>query len=80
MLKRVDRAVYALGQELVAGVRIPGGYRTFGLAEGGVGYVADGLPSDAVTVLSDLARRVTSGEISVPSNDQSLADFIAGLR
>jgi len=80
MLKRVDRAVYALGQELVAGVRIPGGYRTFGLAEGGVGYVADGLPSDAVTVLSDLARRVTSGEISVPSNDQSLADFISGLR
>ncbi len=80
MLKRVDRAVYALGQELVAGVRIPGGYRTFGLAEGGVGYVADGLPSEVVTVLSDLARRVTSGEISVPSNDQSLADFVAGLR
>ena len=42
--------------------------------------MADGLPSEVVTVLSDLARRVTSGEISVPSNDQSLADFVAGLR
>ncbi|PKL23889.1 MAG: BMP family ABC transporter substrate-binding protein [Spirochaetae bacterium HGW-Spirochaetae-3] len=80
MLKRVDRAIYALGQELVSGIPIAGGYRTFGLAEGGVGYVAAGLPDDAVTLLSDLARRVSSGDISVPADDQALADFIAMLR
>ena len=80
MLKRVDRAVYALGQELVSGVRIAGGYRTFGLAEGGVGYVATGLPDAAVTLLSDLARRVGSGELAVPADEQALADFIATLR
>ncbi|PKL07601.1 MAG: BMP family ABC transporter substrate-binding protein [Spirochaetae bacterium HGW-Spirochaetae-7] len=80
MLKRVDRAVYSIGQELVSGIPVAGGYRTFGLAEGGVGYVAEGLPPDAVTVLSDLARKVTSGEIAVPADDQALAEFISTLR
>jgi basic membrane protein A len=80
MLKRVDRAVYALGQELMTGVKVAGGYRTYGLAEGGVGYVARGLPPEAVTLLSDLARRVSSGELAVPADEQALADFIATLR
>lgn len=80
MLKRVDRAIYAIGQELVSGVPVVGGYRTFGLAEGGVGYVAAGLPPDAVTVLSDLARKVSSGEIAVPADEQALADYVSSLR
>ncbi|MDX9898664.1 MAG: BMP family ABC transporter substrate-binding protein [Spirochaetia bacterium] len=80
MLKRVDRVVYALGQELLSDVPIPGGYRTFGISEGGVGYVASGLPADVVTTLSDLARRIGSGELIVPKDEQALADFIDILR
>ena len=80
MLKRVDRAIYALGQELLADVPIAGGYRTFGIAEGGVGYVASGLPADVVTMLSDLASRIASGALLIPKDEQSLADFIAVLK
>jgi basic membrane protein A len=80
MLKRVDNVVYAIGRELSSGVAIAGGYRTFGLAEGGVGYVSAGLTPEAVTVLSGLASRVASGDIRVPSDEQSLADFVSVLR
>lgn len=80
MLKRVDRAVYAIGQELLSGVPINGGYRTFGLAEGGVGYVAEGLPPDIITTLSELSQRIGSGDLVVPKDEQSLAEFIENLR
>jgi len=80
MVKRVDRAVYSLGRELLSGAPIAGGYRNFGLSDGGVGYVAPGLPPEAVTVLADLSRRIVAGEIAVPADEQALADFIAGLR
>lgn len=76
MLKRVDKAVFALGRELLSGKPIQGGYRTFGLASGGVGYVSEGLPAETVAFLSSLARRVASGEIVVPSDDQALANFM----
>jgi len=80
VLKRLDEAVRSLGEELLAGTPIVGGYRTLGLAEGGVDYVARGLPDDIAATLSDLSLRVATGEIVVPADEQALSDFIAMLR
>jgi len=79
MLKRVDRVVYAFGREALSGAPIKGGYRTFGLAEGGIGYAAGGMPPDAVALLDELSRRIVSGDIVVPDDEAEARAFIEAL-
>jgi len=80
MVKRVDRAVYSLGRDLLAEAPWNGGYRTLGIAEGGVGYASAGLAPDDLERLADLARSIASGRISVPADEESLSRFMASLR
>ncbi|WP_437286730.1 BMP family lipoprotein [Sorangium sp. So ce406] len=71
MIKRADVAVFEVILALVEG-RFEGGLSSFGLAEGGVGYVnegphAAGIPAGASARVDALAARIARGELEVPS-------------
>lgn len=71
MIKQVDVAVHEVVGDVVAG-RFRGGIRELGLAEGGVGFVADDnnrhlLPAAVVARARALAAEVTAGAIQVPA-------------
>ncbi len=71
MIKRVDVAVHQVVADVVAG-RFRGGLRELGLAEDGVGFVADDhnrrlLPPAVVARARALAAEVVAGTIVVPS-------------
>jgi basic membrane protein A len=71
MIKRVDVAVHEVVGDVVAG-RFHGGLRELGLAEDGVGFVADGnnahlLRDDVAARARELARDVIAGTIVVPT-------------
>jgi len=71
MIKRGDVAVFDVIQSVVRG-EFRGGIQSFGLAEGGVGYVHEGphaaqIPDAVKARVAELAARVARGEISVPS-------------
>lgn len=71
MIKRVDVAVHEIVGDVVAG-RFHGGLRELGLAEDGVGFVADDhnrhlLPPPVVARARALAAEVVAGRIEVPS-------------
>ncbi|HOX18665.1 MAG TPA: BMP family ABC transporter substrate-binding protein, partial [Spirochaetales bacterium] len=84
VLKRVDNAVYALSEELMRRGSIEGGYRVFGLADGGVALARNGANAEALAPyeekLESIARRIVAGEIRVPFDMESLQDFLEDLR
>ncbi|MDC0740053.1 BMP family lipoprotein [Polyangium mundeleinium] len=70
MIKRGDVAVFDTIRDVAEG-RFQAGLRTFGLAEGAVGYVdegphAAGIPEDTKQKVEALAQRVIRGEIKIP--------------
>jgi basic membrane protein A len=66
MLKRVDVAVYSTIEDFVNG-DFTGGYRSFGLADDGVGYsTSGGHIDDIVPQLEELEAQIIRGEITVP--------------
>ncbi|HVK68814.1 MAG TPA: BMP family ABC transporter substrate-binding protein [Polyangium sp.] len=70
MIKRGDVAVFDTIRDVAEG-RFQHGLRTFGLAEGAVGYVdegphAAGIPEDTKQKVEALAQRVIRGEIKIP--------------
>jgi basic membrane protein A len=71
MVKQVDVAVHEAVGDVIAG-RFHGGLRELGLAEGGVGFVADAnnrrlLPPDVVARVNALRDQVIAGTIVVPA-------------
>ncbi|MBP7095552.1 MAG: BMP family ABC transporter substrate-binding protein [Spirochaetia bacterium] len=84
MLKRVDNAVYALSEELMRRGSIEGGYRVFGLADGGVALARNEANAEALAPydgqLDSIARRIVAGEIRVPFDMEGLQAFLEELR
>jgi basic membrane protein A len=82
MMKRVDVAVYETIKAFVEG-RFQGGYRNFGLGEGGVGYAENDynreMIADIKPRLEELKTRITSGQIKVPSSRAELETFLKNL-
>jgi basic membrane protein A and related proteins len=71
MIKRGDVAVFETVRSVIDG-RFQGGVATFGLAEGGVGYVSEGphaaaIPNEVKARVAELRDRVARREIIVPS-------------
>jgi len=71
MIKRGDVAVFDIIAAVTRG-EFQGGLRSFGLAEHGVGYVAEGphgaaVPAEVKARVSELEARVVRGEIKVPA-------------
>lgn len=84
MLKRVDSAVYAVGSQYLASGAAPGGYRTFSLADEGLGYAVNEHNKPALAAfiprLEDLKARVVAGEIDPPSDMGGYEAFLRNLR
>jgi basic membrane protein A and related proteins len=74
MLKRVDKAVQQTIATYVGGT-VPGGFRTFGLKEGGIDYAQNEynkeLLGDIPTTLDELKQKIADGEIKVPAKPAS---------
>jgi basic membrane protein A len=71
MIKRGDVAVFDTIRDVGEG-RFKPGLRSFGLRDEGVGYVsegphAEGIPAEVKQRVAELAKRVSAGEIVVPS-------------
>ncbi|MFW6180396.1 MAG: BMP family lipoprotein [Spirochaetota bacterium] len=79
MLKRVDRSVFLTGQQLIETGRVAGGYRSFGLADGGVGYAVNEYNRDRLADIRDelenLRQMIIDGEITVPDHDDQLEEW-----
>lgn len=82
MMKRVDVAVFETIKAFVDG-QYKGGYRSFGLAEGGVGYAENDYNKDMIADikarLEELKQKIIAGEIKVPQNRKELDAFIKTL-
>jgi basic membrane protein A len=71
MIKRVDTAVFETVREVATG-RWTGGVRTFGLAEGGVGWVYDArnqgmIPAPVKAQVDSIEAAIVAGALTVPS-------------
>ncbi len=79
MVKRIDRAVFMLGKELMEWKSMRGGYRLFKLADGGVDYVLNDTNAVRlrayVSELDALKRAIVEGVVTVPENDDQLKGF-----
>jgi basic membrane protein A len=70
MVKRVDNALFAVIEDVLED-RFEGGIHSFGLAEGGVGYVFDDnnrelLPMGVVEPVETIRAQIVAGELDVP--------------
>lgn len=78
MLKRVDTSVYITAKEYMEGT-IVGGYRTFSLADGGVGYAVNDynktVMADIIPQLEQIKDKIVSGEITVPDHDSQVREW-----
>ena len=81
MLKRVDMAVFLTAEQLIDTGGIKGGYRAFGLSDGGVGYALNEYNEDVLKdikrELEDIKKKIISGEITVPDDDSKVAAWAA---
>lgn len=75
MLKRVDVVLFETVRAVLQG-RFRGGIQTFGLRERGIDWVHEGpharrIPRAVVARVTELARRIAQGELSVPSQREA---------
>jgi basic membrane protein A len=79
MLKRVDNAVFLTGKELIETGKNVGGYKTFSLANDGVGYALNDYNRKVMRPitgkLDDLKKKIIAGQIKVPDDDAKVADW-----
>lgn len=84
MLKRVDQAVFLTAKELVESGKVRGGYRTFSLADDGVGVATNEFNSGKLAPyaaeLDALKARIVAGGIKVPADAEAAAAFVKGLK
>ena len=76
MLKRVDNSVYTTAEELINNGKVNGGYHSFGLKEGGVGFAVNEYNKDKLSgimsKIESIKQKIISGEIVVPDNDSKV--------
>jgi basic membrane lipoprotein Med (substrate-binding protein (PBP1-ABC) superfamily) len=78
-LKRVDRAVYEPCKDLMDGFRLVGGYKSYDLANDGVGYLLPELDEADASLIAALAERLKQGALAAPANSGALADYLRTL-
>ena len=81
MLKRVDNAVLLTAKQYIEQGKVAGGYRTFGLADGGVGYAVNDFNKDKLAPytaqLEEIKKKIIAGEIKVPDSDTKVREWAA---
>jgi basic membrane protein A len=84
MLKRVDNAVFLTGKELIETGANVGGYKSFGLANDGVGYALNQynkkVMQPLVARLNNLKKDIIAGKITVPDDDAKVAEWAKALK
>jgi basic membrane protein A len=79
MLKRVDNSVFLTGSDFIEKGRIPGGYITFGLANGGVDFAVNefnqSLIAPYVGKVNELKQMIIDGKIVVPQSETELVSW-----
>ncbi len=79
MIKRVETAVFLTGKELIDTDKNVGGYKTFSLANDGVGYAINQYNKarlqPIVAKLEDLKKKIIAGQIQVPDDDAKVAEW-----
>jgi basic membrane protein A len=79
MLKRVDTSVFLTGKELIETGKNTGGYKTFSLANDGVGYALNDYNKKKLqpikAKLEDLKKKIIAGQIKVPDDDAKVAEW-----
>ncbi len=71
MIKRGDVAVFDTIVSVAKG-ELKGGWRSFGVAEGGVSYLSEGphaeaIPAEVKARVAELSQRIARGEIKIPT-------------
>jgi len=83
MLKMVDAAVYETIKTFVGG-KFEGGYRIFGLSDGGIGYAKNDYNKDVIAKigakLEEYKAKVVKGEIVVPQSNEELKTYLAKIK
>ncbi len=80
MLKRADRAIYAMAPVLFGREPFVGGYKVYNLADAGLGYISDIISEEDMFKLSALSKQIATGSIVVPEGEEALQKFIANLQ
>ncbi len=85
MMKRVDNAVLLSAKDFIDnGGKLDGGYRSYGLAEDGVGYALNNFNKSALSSVKGkvdaIAKDIISGKIQVPDSDDALAEWVKMLK
>jgi basic membrane protein A len=83
MVKKVDEAVFSTIQDLVGG-KFSAGAKVYDLKSKGVSltdfqYTKDKLPADGLKRITEIEAKIVSGEITVPSDEAQLTEFLAKL-
>jgi len=81
MLKRVDQSVFLLSQAYLENDgEVDGGYVTYGLDDDGVGVAVNEYNEDLVepymAEVNEMKQMVVDGEITVPTNDEELQNWM----
>jgi len=83
MLKMVDTSVYETIKTFVGG-KFEGGYRVFGLSDGGIGYAKNDYNKDVIakigTKLEEYKAKVVKGEIVVPQSNEELKTYLSKIK
>jgi basic membrane protein A len=83
MLKMVDTAVYETIKAFVGG-KFEGGYRIFGLSDGGIGYAKNDYNKDFIAKigakLEEYKTKVVKGEIVVPQSNEELKTYLTKIK
>lgn len=83
MIKRVDEAVYSTIKDVKDGA-FAAGDKVYDLKAGGVGlspmtHTKDAVGADNLAKVDEIAGKIKSGEIKVPSNKAELETYLSGL-
>ncbi|MCG8570526.1 MAG: BMP family ABC transporter substrate-binding protein [Spirochaetes bacterium] len=81
MLKRVDTGIYLTSKTLIETGKVDGGYKTFTLADDGVGYAVNDFNKDQLLgiqgKIDEIKQKIVKGEVVVPDHDSKVADWAA---
>jgi len=83
MMKMVNASVYETIKTFLGG-KFEGGYRVFGLSDGGIGYAKNDYNKDVMAKigakLEEYKAKVVKGEIVVPQSNEELKTYLAKIK
>lgn len=82
-IKNVDQVIYQVTKEMADGKFSGGTATSYGLAEEAVGIAPTSdkhVPAEILKAADDVKAKIVDGTITVPLSEETLSEFIAGLK